>query len=209
MPYTLYYSPGACSISPHIALREAAQQFTIERVDLKTKQLAAGGDYLAINPNGYVPALRLPNGQILCEAAVMMQYIADHAPDAQLAPLFGAPTDGGGMPRYRMMELLNFIATELHKGMSPFYSPVATDDFKAALAQRFAKRWARIGELLGAREFLFGEHFTIADGYAFYTMRAWQKAAKRELPAELVPYYRRLVARPSVAAALEAEGITA
>jgi glutathione S-transferase len=203
MAYTLYFSPGACSLSPHISLREAAQSFTTERVDLKTKQLASGGDYFAINPNGYVPALRLPDGEILTEAAVMVQYIADHAPEAGLAPPLGT------MARYRMMELLNFISSELHKGMSPFYSSAAGDDFKRSLAERIAKRWAHVAQLLNGRDFVVGDHYTIADGYLFYTMRAWQKVAKRELPAALAPYYARLAARPTVVAALAAEGITA
>jgi len=201
--YTLYYSPGACSISPHIALLESDQELALERVDLRSKQLASGGDYLAINPNGYVPALRLPDGSVLTEAAVMVQYIADQRPDAQLAP------PPGTFARYRLQEWLNFIATELHKAMGPLYSPLANDEYKEFVKQRFAKRWAHVAAAVAASPFAFGDRFTIVDGYLFYVLRSWQKLAKLELPAALVPYYTKLAARPQIAAALAAEGIAA
>src|SRR5258706_11235039 len=153
MSYVLYSPPGGCSISPDIALLESKQDFTLDKVDIRAKQTQAGSDYFAVNPNGYVPALRLPDGEILTEAAVMVQYIADHAPEAALAPPIGT------MARYRMMELLNFIATELHKGMGPFYNPAANDELKAALAPRFAKRWAHVAQLLDGRDFVFGDHY--------------------------------------------------
>jgi glutathione S-transferase len=203
MAYVLYFAPGACSLSPHVALREAGAAFELERVDLRTKRLASGGDYLAINPNGYVPALRLPDGNVLTEAAVMVQYIADQHATAELAP------PAGTFARYRLMEWLNFIATELHKAMGPLYHPLAHDPYKDAVKQRFAKRWAHVATSLGDQPYLLGDRFTIADGYLVYAMRSWQKLAKQELPAELVAYYQRLAARPAVAAALEAEGITA
>jgi glutathione S-transferase len=204
-PYLLYYSPGACSLSPHIALLETDQSFTLERVDLRTKQTASGEDYLAINPNGYVPTLRLPDGNLLTEGAVTVQYIADQRPASQLAP------PAGTFARYRMLEWLSFIGTELHKGMAPFYNALASDDYKTQLAGRFAKRWAHVEKLLDGKPFLFGDHFTIIDGYMFYVLRAWQRSAKREL-AEwpgLVAYYQALAIRPTIAAALAAEGIAA
>ena len=202
-PYILYYSPGACSISPHIALREAALPFTLEKVDLRAKKLADGGDYFAVNPSGYVPALRLPNGEVLTENAVMAQYIADQRPDAQLAPAAGT------MPRYRLMEWLNFIATELHKGTSPLFNPALGDEYRGQVIQRLGKRWEHVQQGLEGKPFLTGERFTIADGYMFYVMRVWQRALKQELVQDLAAYYSRLAARASIAAALEAEGITA
>jgi len=204
-PYVLYFSPGACSISPHIVLRETQQSFELEKVDLRTKTTASGADYLTINPNGYVPALRLPDGNVLTEAAVMVQYIADQRPETELAP------PAGTFARYRMMEWLNFIATELHKAMGPLYHVLANDDYKDQVKQRFAKRWAHVVTALGGRPFMFGERFTIVDGYLFYTLRSWQKLAKQELAPwpELVTYYRQLAARPTIAAAMAAEGVTA
>jgi len=206
MTYTLYYAPGACSLSPSIAMREAGIAFDLVRVDLRAKKLANGDDYLAVNPKGYVPALRLPDdagGQILTEGAVMVQYIADQKPEAQLAP------PAGTMARYRLMEWLNFIATELHKGASPLYNPAANDDFKKSLKDRLALRWGVLAAAVRTTPYIMGERFTIADGYACYVLRSWQKSLKEDLAhwPELVDYYARLVARPSVAAALAAEGL--
>jgi len=203
MTYTLYYSPGACSIAPHAALRAAGLPFELVRVDIRAKKTASGDDYLAINPKGYVPALRLPDGQMLTEAAVMLQYIADRAPTA--APL--APA-AGTWERYRLQEWLNFIATELHKGMGPLYSPVANAEYKQALAERLQLRWARLAEAVSERPFVMGE-LTVIDFYACYVLRAWQKLVKADfkaLPA-LDTYYRRLVSLPPIVQAMAAEGI--
>ena len=203
MPFTLYYAPGACSLSPSIAMREAGIAFDLVRVDLRAKKLPDGGDYLAVNPKGYVPALRLANGEILTEGAVMVQYIADQKPESGLAP------KAGTMERYRLMECLNFIATELHKGMSPLYNPAANEEFKKALKERLALRWGVLASNVRGRQFVCGDHFTVADGYACYVLRAWQKSVKEDLARwpELVDYYARLVARPAVKAALAAEGL--
>jgi glutathione S-transferase len=204
MTYTLYYSPGACSISPHAALREAGLPFELVRVDLRAKKTASGDDYLAINPKGYVPALRLPDGEMLTEAAVMLQYIADRVTTPVLAP------SAGTMQRYRLQEWLNFIATELHKGMGPLYSPFANDEYKQALAERLALRWSRLADAVRERSFVMGE-LTIVDLYACYVLRAWQKTVKADFARwpELQTYYSRLVVLPSIAQALAAEGITA
>jgi glutathione S-transferase len=204
MNYTLYWAPHTCSLSPHIVLREAGLPFDLVRVDLREKKLAGGtvNDWLAINPKGYVPALRIPSGEILTEGAVMVQYLADRAPEANLAP------SSGSMERYRLMEWLHFIATELHKGMSPLYNPLAGDDFKKALKeQRLVGRWTTLAEGIGDKPYLTGD-FTIADAYAFYTLRAWRYAQKEPLDRwpVLQAYYERIAARPHVAAALEAEG---
>ena len=200
---TLYYAPGACSISPSIALREAQLPFDMVKVDLRAKKTAAGDDYLAINPKGYVPAVRLPDGTVLTEGVAIVQYIADQKPEAQLAPPYG------GMARFRLMEWLNFISTELHKATSPLYNPAATDDFKKSLKDRLALRWGVLAEGVRRTPYLMGEHFTVADGYAFYVLRGWQRVFKEDLARwpELVDYYARLVARPSITAALAAEGL--
>jgi glutathione S-transferase len=203
MTYTLYYTPGACSISPHIALRESGLPFELAKVDLRAKKLADGSDYLAVSPKGYVPLLKLPDGQILGEGAIMVQYIADQVPEKRLV----APA--GTMERYRQMEALHFIATELHKATSPLYNALANDDYKSQLKGRLALRWGVFEGMLRG-EYLFGD-FTIADGYAFYVLRAWQKTIKEDLTRwpKLADYYARLAKRPSVAAALEAEGLQA
>ena len=203
MNYTLYWAPNTCSLAPHIVLREAGLPFDLVRVDLRAKKLADGGDWLAINPKGYVPALRLPDGQILTENAVMLQYLADRVPEKSLAPPHGT------MERVRLAEWLHFIATELHKGMSPLYNPAANDEFKKALKEgRLVGRWTTLAEGLGDKPYLTGD-FTIADAYAFYVMRAWQRAIKESLDRwpTLKAYYGRLVARPAVAAALEEAGL--
>ena len=203
MSFTLYYAPGACSLSPHVALREAGLPFDLVKVDLRNKTLPDGSDYRAVSPKGYVPALRLPNGELLTENAVMIQYIADSAPEKELAPKLGT------FERVRLAELLNFIATELHKGMSPLYNPSIGDAYRAALVDRLALRFAILDERLGKGPFLFGERFTVADGYGFYVMRAFQKTAKLPLHTErLKEYYARMSERPTVKAALEAEGLT-
>ncbi|WP_146655512.1 glutathione transferase GstA [Labilithrix luteola] len=200
---TLYYAPGGCSISPHIALREAKLPFQLQRVDfMRGKKLDDGTDFVTVNPKGYIPALALENGQLLTETAVMVQYIADLRPESKLAP---AP---GTFERVRLQEWLNFIATELHKGLTPFYSPDASEQYKTKMRERFELRLGVVGNAVEAQPYLMGEQFTVADGYAFYTLRAWQTFVKGELKGALVPYYARLLERPSIQAALEAEGFT-
>src|SRR5262245_51030477 len=160
--HVLYYTPTTCSLSPHIALREAGIPFDLVKVDLRNKKLADGGDWLAINPKGYVPAMRLPDGEVLTEGAIMIQYIADLAPELRLAPPVGTFT------RLRFQEWLHFIATELHKGMSPLYAPLAGDAYKQQLREeRLVGRWSMLANGLGDKPYLMGE-FTVADGYAFY-----------------------------------------
>jgi glutathione S-transferase len=203
--YQLYYTPSACSLSPHIALREANLDFDLVRVDLRQKKLADGGDWLAINPKGYVPALRLPDGQMLTEGAIIVQYIADQAPDAKLLPGHGT------IERYRQLEWLHFIATELHKGMSPLYNSVVNEEYKTAVRERVGNRFAAVAAALRDKPFLGGDRFTVTDGYAFYCARSWTAVLKQDLARwpEVADYYRRIAARPAVAAALEAEGISA
>ncbi|MGN6104718.1 MAG: glutathione transferase GstA [Kofleriaceae bacterium] len=201
--YTLYYTPGACSLSPHIALREAGLPFDLAKVDLRTKKLADGGDWLAINPKGYVPALRLPDGEVLTEGAIIVQYIADQRPELGLAP------PNGTLARARHNEWLHFIATELHKGMAPLYNALAGEDLKNQTRERVAGRLSFLAQTLETQPFLTGDRFTVADGYAFYITRAWRQHHKLDLarwPA-LVDYDQRIAARPAVAAALAAEGV--
>ena len=203
MTYTLYYAPGACSISPHTALREAGLPFELVRVDLGKKTYGDGANYLEVNPKGYVPALRIPDGRVITENLVMIQYIADQVPAKKLAP---APETG--FTRIRFAELLVFISTELHKGLGPFYNPKATDDFKAAVKERLAKRFLYLGEQVGTKTYLLGDDFSVADGYAFYCLRGWKTVVQDPFPGLILPaYYERLLARPSIQAVLEAEKI--
>lgn len=200
----LYYAPAACSISPHVALIEAGLPFELVRVDfMRGKKLPDGRDLSAVSPKAYVPVLELDDGQILTEGAVMVQYIADRAPDARLAP------PNGTFERVRLQELLHFIATELHKGMSPLFSKLPSEEYKQATIEKVKSRLALLAQDLGSRAYIFGDSFTIADGYLFYILRTWQRSFKGELPGNLLEYYARIAQRPTMKAALEAEGITA
>jgi glutathione S-transferase len=203
MTLKLYYTPGACSLSPHIALREAGLPFELVKVDLAGKKLADGGDFFAINPKGYVPALGLDGGQVLTEGAIIVQYIADLAPDARLAP------KPGTFARVRLNEWLHFIATELHKGFGPINNPKAGPELKQFFRQRLDSRFQILASALEGREYLDGSSFSVADGYAYYTLRNLRRldAAALEQSAVLRPYYERIAARPAVRAALEAEGL--
>ena len=198
----LYYAPGACSLSPHIALREAGQAFDLEKVDLKAKKTASGEDFAAVNPKGYVPALRLDNGDVLTEASTIVQYVAGKKPEARLAPVAGTPE------RYRLQEWLNFIATEVHKGTSPLFNPATPDAYKQMATDRLGQRYDYLAKELAKKPYLMGENFTVADGYLF-TILNWANFVKIDLgkwPA-LQAYQARVAARPAVQAALKAEGL--
>jgi len=197
----LYYSPGACSQAPHIALIEAGLPFDLAKVDLATKRLDTGEDYTAINAKGAVPAIALDDGGILTENAVVLQYIADHAPDAHLMPPFGT------IARYRLLEWLNFIATELHKGFGPLFHPAGSDADKVAARDSLAAKFDYVAGELGDGPFLTGSQFTIADAYLFVVL-GWARIFHLDLarwPA-LAAFRARLLERPSVRAALHAEG---
>jgi len=201
----LYYAPGACSLSPHIALREARLDFHLVRVDfMRGKSLPDGSPFTRINPKGYVPALELDDGRVLTENAAMVQYIADLRPEAGLAPR------NGTFERVRLQEWLVFIATELHKGLAPFFSPKASDEYKEAVKDKLDMRFGFLSAALEDRPWLLGEDFTVADGYALYAIRTWEKMVKVDLARwpTLSAYRRRIEARPAVRAALEAEGST-
>jgi glutathione S-transferase len=191
----LYYSPGACSFAPHIALHEAGLSFEPVKVDLRTHKLADGTDYYTINPKGYVPLLELDDGTRLSEVAVIVQYIADRKPGT-LAPAFGS------LERYRLMEWLNFVATELHKQFSPLFYPDVPDATKQAQRARLAKRFDYVNPILAKQPFLMGQSFTIADAY-LHAIVNWSHPLKIDLspwPA-LQEYQQRIAARPAVQAA--------
>ena len=197
----LYYSPGACSLAPHIALSEAGLPYTTKRVDLKTHTLVDGTDYYTINPKGYVPLLELDDGARLSEIAAIVQYIADRKPGT-LAPAYGT------MERYRLMEWLNFIATELHKQFSPLWYPTTPEATKDAQIAKLKTRFELISKTLAAQPYLMGNDFTVADAYLF-TILNWAPMLKVDLtpwPA-LVAFQARVAARPAVRAALVAEGL--
>lgn len=198
----LYFSPGACSLSPHIALLESGLPFTTERVSLRTRQTASGADYGAINPKGYVPALELKDGAVLTEGPAIVQYIADQAPQKALMPAAGT-TD-----RYRAIEWLNFIGTELHKNFSPLFNPASGDDAKAGARAQLTKRFAYAALMLEGRDYLVGDHFTVADGYLF-TVSNWAAVVQFDLSPwpVLQAYQARIAARPAVQQAMRAEGL--
>ncbi|RXZ43428.1 glutathione transferase GstA [Crenobacter cavernae] len=199
----LYYAPGACSLSPHIALIESGLPFDTERVDLRAQPhtTESGNDYATINPKGYVPALALDNGEVLTEAAVVVQYIADRAPDKHLAP------PAGTIERYRLQEWLNFISAEIHKGFGPFWSPATPQEQKDAAWARLSQRFAWVEQQLAGKDYLMGP-FSVADGYLF-TILNWTGYHKLSLDPwpGLKAYMARVAARPAVAQALKDEGL--
>src|SRR5688572_3583162 len=203
MSLKLYYTPGACSLSPHIALREAGLPFDLVKVDLAAKKLEGGDDFFAVNPKGYVPALRLEDGQVLTEGAIIVQYVADQNPDAKLAP------KAGSIARLRLQEWLHFIATELHKGFGPINNPKSNPEVKQFFRQRLDARFQILAAALEKRDYLLDEGFSVADGYAYYTLRSLKRLdpTALEQSAVLKPYFDRIAARPAVQAALAAEGL--
>lgn len=198
----LFYKPGACSLSPHIALLEAGMDFTMEKVDLATKKTEHGADYLEINPKGQVPALQLEDGSLLTEGVAIVQFIADKVPDRQLL----APS--GSMTRYHTLEWLNYIATELHKGFTPLFRPDTPDEFKPIARAALEKKFQYIEDELTEKQWLLGLRFTVADAYLFTVLR-WAYAVKLDMNrfTHIADYMERMKARPAVAAALAAEGI--
>jgi glutathione S-transferase len=198
----LYYARGACSLAPHIALREAGVVFELVQVDLRTKKTAGGSDYLQVNPKGYVPALQLADGGVLTEAAVVLQYIADQKPDAGLMPR------AGSMERYRTMEWLNFVAAEIHKTLGALFKPNLTPEWKQSSLALFGNRCDILAGALAGRPFLTDAGFSVADIY-LYTVLSWTKFLQVDLgkwPA-LTEYVSRVAARPAVREALKAEGL--
>lgn len=198
----LFYSPGACSLSPHIILREGGFSFTTEKVDIRAKKTAAGEDFHAINPKGYVPALQLDDGSLLTEGPAIVQFLADQVPDKKLAPA------NGTLERYRLQEMLNFISTEIHKGFSPLFNPAFPDEGKRLARERLVQRLGVLEAVVAKQAFLLGDQFTVADAYLFTTLN-WAGHTKVDLepfPA-LRAYHARVADRPSVQEALKAEGL--
>ncbi|HBG29538.1 MAG TPA: glutathione transferase GstA [Gammaproteobacteria bacterium] len=198
----LYYAPGACSLSPHIVLREGGYDFTLERVDLATGKTETGADYKSVNPNGFVPALMLDEGVVLTEGPAIVQYLADHAADRNLAPAAGT------LDRYRLMQWLNFIPTELHKICGILFDPELPDGVRQKLTGRLSQRFASVSDALAGRTFILGDQFTVADAYLF-TVLSWAPYLKLDLspwPA-LGAYVGRIGSRPAVQQALAAEGL--
>jgi glutathione S-transferase len=198
----LYYSPGACSLSPHIVLLEAGLPFTLEKVDLKTKKTEKGTDYLPINSKGAVPALQLDDGRVLTEGPAVVQYLADQKPDSGLAPR------AGSFERYQLMEILNYITAELHKGFSPLFNPETSAEAKAAAKTGIGKKFDWLTGFLGTKTHLLGNTFTVADAYLF-TILSWTGHVGIDLakwPA-LAAYHSRIAQRPKVQQALKEEGL--
>jgi glutathione S-transferase len=197
----LYYMPGACSLAPHIALREAGLSFDLEQVE-RSKKTKSGDDYLAINAKGSVPALRLDDGQVLTESGVIQQYIADKAPAKKLAPAAGTTE------RYRLQEWLNYIASDVHKGIGQLFNPVMPDEYKEAVKKGLAARqFPFLDKALAGRDYLMGD-FTVADGYLFTVLR-WTNIHKIDLSAfpNIVAFMKRVAARPAAQEAMKAEGL--
>jgi glutathione S-transferase len=198
----LYFAPGACSLSPHIVLREAGLTFDLESVDLKAKKLKNGADYYQINPKGQVPLLALDNGEMLTEGPAIVQYIADIAPASGLVP------PAGSKERYRAQEWLNFISSELHKNFSPLFRPNTPEDYKSIAKENLANRFAYVDKHLSNRPYLVGDKFTVADAYLF-TILNWAKFQSIDLAPwpNLLKFMSRVGERPKVKEALRAEGL--
>jgi glutathione S-transferase len=208
---TLYYSMGACSFAPHVVLNELGLPFKLVKIDNKTKQTADGQDFLKINPKGYVPALQLDDGSVLTEGVAIMQYLADQKPESGLAPKLGS------MERYRLMEMLNYITTELHKGFGNLFgadnmvkNPEGNTELRAAAKAGLLKRFSFINDILAKQPFLLGEKMTVADAYLLTVCR-WAGYHKLDLSSltHLTTFMGRMHDRPSVQAAIKAEGMKA
>ncbi|CAO96831.1 glutathione transferase GstA [Erwinia tasmaniensis] len=198
----LFCKAGACSLSPHIVLRETGLDFTLVTVDTHTKLTEQGEDYLAINPKGQVPALQLNGGSVLTEGVAIVQYLADLKADRQLL----APT--GSLARYHTLAWLNYIATELHKGFSPLFRPNTPEEYKTLQRQQLEQKFSYVDSELKGSQWLMGARFTVADAYLF-TVTRWAHALKLNLGGldALNAWFERVAARPAVVAALRAEGL--
>ena len=200
----LYYGPGACSLSPHIVLRELGLPFELERVDTKAGKTERGTDYRTVNPKGAVPTLELDDGQRLTEGPAIVQYLADLEPESGLAPRAGT------MERYRLQEWLNFITSEVHKQFSPLFKPNTPEDYKPVAKENIARRFDWLDKQLAGQEYLMGKTFTVADAYLF-VMLTWTKPTGIDLGRwpNLGEYRKRVAARPKVKEAMRAEGLLA
>ncbi|MCP3100199.1 glutathione transferase GstA [Myxococcus sp. K15C18031901] len=200
----LYFAPGACSLSPHIVAHEAGLELQLEKVDTQTKVLQSGGDFWKINPKGYVPALELEPGEVLTEGPALVQYLADQRPQSGLVP------PQGTRERYRVLEMLGYINSELHKTYSPLFLPTTPEEMREERKAYLLKRYKLLEERLSGRTYLFGDTFTVADAY-LYTVTRWAKYVKVDLSGfpNLLAFMERVSARPAVRKALAAEGLAA
>jgi glutathione S-transferase len=198
----LYYTPGACSLSPHIVLLEAGLPYDLVKVDLRAKKLENGDDYLKVNPKGQVPALALDGGELVTEGPVIVQMLADKAPGKNLAPARDSAE------RYKLQEWLNYITAELHKNMGPLFSPMLSDDAKAFFKDRAMGKFKYVDGKLAGNDYLMGKQFTVADAYLF-VMLSWADAMKFDLSGlpNLLACKARIAARPKVREALVEEGL--
>ncbi|HWF98587.1 MAG TPA: glutathione transferase GstA [Steroidobacteraceae bacterium] len=198
----LFYASGACSLSPHIVAQEAGIELRLQKVDLKSKTVAAEGDFYGINPKGYVPTLELDNGEILTEGTAIVQYLADLAPQKGLAPAAGT------FERYRLQEWLGYINSELHKSYSPLFHPETPAQTRAERLAYLNKRYAIVEKRLERHPYLLGAAFTVADAYLF-TVTNWAAHVKLDLTPfpNLRAFQERVAARPAVKAAMKAEGL--
>ena len=195
----LYYTPGACSMAPHIVAREAGYKFDLEKVDIPAKE---GDDYWNVNPKGYVPALELDNGQVLTEVGVIVQYLADQKPEAGLAP------KAGTMERYRLMEAINFAATEVHKQISPLFNPSMTPEMKNIQLGSISRRLDALEKALAGKQYITGDKFSVADAYLF-TVLNWTNFHNIDVGKwpNIKAYMARIAGRPKVQEAMKAEGL--
>ncbi|MGD9774337.1 glutathione transferase GstA [Diaphorobacter sp.] len=198
----LYYSPGACSLSPHIVLHEAGLAYTPVLASTKSHKLQDGTDFYSINPLGYVPVLELDDGTRLREGPAIVQYLADQAPHKNLAPA------NGTLARYRLQEWLTFIGTEIHKGFSPLFKPGTPEDYKPQVREQLLSRLQWVDGELAHKSYLMGEHFSVADAYLF-TVTNWAAYVQLDISGlkNLAAYRERIAARPAVQAAMKAEGL--
>jgi glutathione S-transferase len=200
----LYYAPGACSLSPHIALSEAGLPYELVKVDLRAKKLENGDDYLKVNPKGQVPALALDSGELVTEGPVIVQMIADKVPAKNLAP------SRDSAERYKLQEWLTYINGELHKNIGPLFNPALSDEAKGVFKDRAMGKFKYVDSQLAGHEYLMGKQFTVADGYLFVMLR-WAEGMKFDLTGlnNLLAYKDRIAARPKVQEALVKEGLKA
>jgi glutathione S-transferase len=198
----LYYSPGACSLSPHIVARELGLPIDLQKVNTKDKTMEGGGDFWKVNARGYVPVLELDNGERLTEGPAIVQYLADQKPEANLAP------KAGSFERYRLQEWLNFLTSEVHKQFSPLFKPNTPEDYKPIAKQNLATRFDWLDQQLAGKDYLTGKQFTVADAYAFVLL-GWTKPTQIDLAKwpNLAAFHKRVAARPKVKQAMQAEGL--